>query len=290
MSKADHFVDELLNRVADKGAPICVGIDPVIDRLPARIREGAASPVRAIGHWVGDLLKAVEPFTPAVKFQSACFERYGAAGLACLEACITQAKLRGLAVILDAKRGDIGISAAHYAAGCLSGADAVTINPYMGPDTMQPFIDQAAAHGQGLFALVRTSNPGSDALQTLALADGRRVVDAVADSGQGSRGRAGLQSARRGGGGDEGRRDRDIAKADGSAVVSRARLRSAGRVGRRREGLLQTRRHGRDHHGESLGDLCRRPGGGGAAVTRRHCCVAGLNHEDHDKHEEHERE
>jgi len=181
MSKADHFVDELLNRVADKGAPICVGIDPVIDRLPARIREGAASPVRAIGHWVGDLLKAVEPFTPAVKFQSACFERYGAAGLACLEACITQAKLRGLAVILDAKRGDIGISAAHYAAGCLSGADAVTINPYMGPDTMQPFIDQAAAHGQGLFALVRTSNPGSDALQTLALADGRRVVDAVAD-------------------------------------------------------------------------------------------------------------
>lgn len=177
MSKPGHFVDELLDRVAAKGAPICVGIDPVIERLPG----DDGTPTERIEQWVATLLEQIEPYAAVVKFQSACFERYGSAGVACLEACITRAKLAGLVVVLDAKRGDIGISAAHYAAGNLSGADALTINPYMGPDTMEPFIDHASEHGQGLFALVRTSNPGSDALQTLDLADGRRVVDAVAD-------------------------------------------------------------------------------------------------------------
>ena len=88
------------------------------------------------------------------------------------------ARQHGLVTILDAKRGDIGISASHYAAAATAmGADWITASGYMGPDTLMPFLDA----GLGTFVLVRTSNPGSDALQSLALADGRTVAEAVAD-------------------------------------------------------------------------------------------------------------
>src|SRR5690606_4930248 len=94
------------------------------------------------------------------------------------------ARDRGLSVIADGKRGDIGISSAHYAAAFLRGphaADALTVNAYLGADGLQPFIDAAAEEGRGLFALVRTSNPGGDARQGLPLRDGRTVGEAVAD-------------------------------------------------------------------------------------------------------------
>jgi orotidine-5'-phosphate decarboxylase len=98
-----------------------------------------------------------------------------------------------LIVIGDAKRGDIGISSEHYAAGCLEdtafadfgplpGPDALTINSYLGADAIAPFVTSAARGHKGLFALVRTSNPDSDAIQSLALADGRCVADAVAQT------------------------------------------------------------------------------------------------------------
>ncbi|MEO1237224.1 MAG: orotidine-5'-phosphate decarboxylase, partial [Planctomycetota bacterium] len=94
----------------------------------------------------------------------------------------------GLFVVGDAKRGDIGTSSAHYAAGLLVGeddgavgCDALTVSPYLGADALEPFVKAAAATGRGLFALVRTSNPGGDALQGLRLDDGRTVAEAVAD-------------------------------------------------------------------------------------------------------------
>jgi len=187
----DHFADRLAERVRAVGAGLCVGVDPVLERLPPALTQALdafaadddAVAAAAIGRFAEGVCRAVAPLAAAVKFQSACFERHGAAGIDALYRAIDAAKNAGLIVILDAKRGDIGLTAEHYAAATIGrpGVDAVTVNPYMGPDTLQPFIDEAARLGKGLFALVRTSNPGADALQTLALDDGRTVADAVAD-------------------------------------------------------------------------------------------------------------
>jgi orotidine-5'-phosphate decarboxylase len=185
----DHFADRLHEAMARKGAPVCVGIDPVFERLPDEL-AGNVEPsdrqqaIAAIGRFVDRVIEAVAEQVPVVKFQSACFERYGWAGVQCLEQAIANARQAGLLVILDAKRGDIGSSAAHYAAGNLidgpDGPDALTINSYLGDDSLQPFMEVASRQGKGLFALVRTSNPGGDALQRRRLDDGRTVCDAVA--------------------------------------------------------------------------------------------------------------
>lgn len=190
-----HFVDRLLDASDDRGAPICVGLDPVLDRLPASLRQkvdagSARSATRAIHAFCSGVLEAVAPFVPCVKLQSACFERYLWPGVEAYHQLIDQARQLGLLVIADAKRGDIGISAAHYAAGCLAepafndislaGPDALTINGYLGGDSLEPFLETARREDKGLFVLVRTSNPGGDALQGLPLADGRPVSDAVA--------------------------------------------------------------------------------------------------------------
>ncbi len=189
-----HFADTLLDTVRRKGAPVCVGIDPVFDRLPAELRAevgGELDKVDAIVEFVGQVLEAVARHVPAVKFQSACFERYGAAGHGAYHYLISEAKELGLVVVGDCKRGDIGVTAAHYAAASLldlpgfqasggAAPDSVTINSYFGVDGIKPFTDLAATHDKGVFALVRTSNPGGDAIQSLTLADGRTVADAVA--------------------------------------------------------------------------------------------------------------
>ncbi len=177
----DHFADRLLRAASDKGAPVCVGLDPVLERLPAAL---TGTPTERIEAWCEGVLQAVAEHTPAVKPQLACFERYGAQGYTVYERVVSFAKSLGLIVIADGKRGDIGLSSAHYAAGMLTGehaADALTVNAYLGADGLSPFTDAAQLAGAGLFALVRTSNPGGDALQSLPLADGRTVSQAVAN-------------------------------------------------------------------------------------------------------------
>lgn len=197
-----HFADRLLEACRQKGAPICVGLDPVYERLPEEIRRrGPANPAgeaaaacAAMGRFCEGAMEAVAGYAAAVKIQSACFERYLWPGIEALNRLIEHGHRLGLVVILDAKRGDIGISAEHYAAGLLAptqfrdlsrqqltGPDALTVNPYLGTDTLEPFLKVAAASGKGLFALVRTSNPGSDDLQNLKLADGRDVAQAVGE-------------------------------------------------------------------------------------------------------------
>jgi len=156
--------DELCRAIDAAGSPGCVGLDPVLDRLPAPIRETATSEADAIGQFCVGVLEAVVGVVGVVKPQSACFERFGSPGYAALERTIDHAKRLGFVVILDAKRGDIGSSAQHYAAGAASmGADWITVSPYMGPSTIEPFLDA----GLGVFALCRTSNPDSDRLQSL---------------------------------------------------------------------------------------------------------------------------
>ena len=184
-----HFADRLSQAVAAKQAPICVGLDPVYERLPASLQQQPDTPqarVQAIIQFCIGVLQAVAPHVPAVKPQSACFERYGWQGVQACEQIIVEAQKLGLIVILDGKRGDIGISSEHYAAGLLTdrphapAADALTVNSYLGADGLEPFIKTASAGGKGLFALVRTSNPGGDALQGLKLVDGRSVAEATA--------------------------------------------------------------------------------------------------------------
>ena len=189
-----HFVDQLLARIEQTGSPVCVGIDPVYERLPDELRRDDASHemrVDAIFEFVTKVLQIVAPHVPIVKFQLACFERYGPDGLGVYHSLVQDARAMGLMTIGDAKRGDIGATAEHYAAAMLlepgggdegdwAAADAVTVNSYFGRDGLSPFLDLAAHEGKGVFALVRTSNPGGDAIQSLKLADGRTVAEAVA--------------------------------------------------------------------------------------------------------------
>jgi orotidine-5'-phosphate decarboxylase len=153
-----------------------------VERLPAAIAPGdpgdAAACARAIERFSLGVIDAVATDAAAVKVQAACFERYGTEGYAVMGRVLSAARARGLVVVLDFKRGDIGISAEHYAASArAAGAHWTTINAYLGADGIAPFV----AHGAGSFALVRTSNPSGDALQSLPLADGRTVAEAVAD-------------------------------------------------------------------------------------------------------------
>ncbi|MEM9882594.1 MAG: orotidine-5'-phosphate decarboxylase [Planctomycetota bacterium] len=181
-----HVMDRLLDACRAKGAPVCVGLDPVVAKLPDAL--GGLEPVAAIERFCYEVIDAVAEHVPAVKPQLACFERYGSVGFAVYERVVTAAHEAGLFVIGDGKRGDIGLSASHYASGLLAGeedgavgCDALTVNAYLGADGVEPFVRAAAATGRGLFALVRTSNPGGDALQGLLLGDGRSVAEAVAD-------------------------------------------------------------------------------------------------------------
>lgn len=175
---SEFFSDRLVEAVRAAGAPVCVGLDPVFEKLPATLR-GAGDRVNAIREYCAGVIGAIAGVCPVVKFQSACFERYGAAGVGVLNESIAGARGRGMLVILDAKRGDIGISAEHYAAAAFdeAGADALTVSGYLGRDSLEPL----GRAGRGLFVLVRTSNPGSDAIQSVKLADGRTVAELMAD-------------------------------------------------------------------------------------------------------------
>ncbi len=170
--------DRLAGAIERAGAPICVGIDPVLERLEPPLDGGPAPD--AFEAFALRVMDGAAGVAPAVKFQSACYERWGSAGVAALERSVRAARERGFIVVLDAKRGDIGISAAHYAAAALGlgevGADWVTVSPYLGMETIEPFLEA----GLGVFALVRTSNPGSDELQSRRLEGGLTVAEQVA--------------------------------------------------------------------------------------------------------------
>ena len=184
---AFHAGDFLMERVARVGSATCVGLDPVIERLPEAIRPASAGAsttntdftacAAAIEQFSLGVIESVATDTAAVKIQAACYERYGPEGYAAMWRVLAAARASGLAVVLDFKRGDIGISAEHYAASArASGAHWTTISPYLGADGILPFL----AEGHGAFALVRTSNPSGDALQAQPMADGSSVALRVA--------------------------------------------------------------------------------------------------------------
>lgn len=166
------FADRLHAAIRSKRTAAVVGLDPRWDQLPQSFRHSDSHAYRAVAYesFCREVIEIVAPVVPAVKPQSAFFEECGPLGAVALERVIRAARNAGLLVICDAKRGDIGTTAEAYAAAYLAGedpdaapfaADALTINPYMGLDTLQPFIDRAKAVRGGLYTLVRTSNPGA---------------------------------------------------------------------------------------------------------------------------------
>lgn len=174
--------------MAALAAPVCIGLDPVVERLPSVVRSSTGSHAHAIETFSMGVIEAAQGVAPIVKIQSACFERYAGEGVCAMQRVAHAARAAGLLVILDAKRGDIGVSAEHYASFAFEsiGADALTVSPYLGPETMRPYLALADilfrrdGRGRGIFALVRTSNPDSDAIQSQTLADGRTVSEMVA--------------------------------------------------------------------------------------------------------------
>ncbi len=157
------FCDRLIQNIEDKNSALCVGLDPHLDLIPDFLKKDATSIV-AIEEYLSAIVDAVAPHCAIVKPNTAFFEVFGSDGWRALENICIQAKQKGLLVLADAKRGDIGSTAARYASAFLSADapyDALTVNPFMGSDTIIPFVDQCAESGKGIFVLVKTSNPGS---------------------------------------------------------------------------------------------------------------------------------
>ena len=187
-----HFADDLITAIESKNSRVCVGIDPNGAKFPAEVRPRSDEPrdvIDAFYSFTLGVLDAVAEHAACVKFQSAYFERYHGEGVEAYFSLISEAKNKGLVVIGDVKRGDIGATSEAYAAGHLDpmpGDDvatphAITVNPMLGPDTLEPFCESADRNGKGLFVLVRTSNPGSATLQDVELGDGRTWSELVAD-------------------------------------------------------------------------------------------------------------
>ena len=184
---SEHFADRLLAAIKEKGSPVCVGIDPVYDRLPDELRSDAAEPERRVDEirtFCRTVLEAVAPHVPAVKPQIGYFEVYRGTGVDLYFEIVKFARQLGLIVIGDVKRGDIGSTAAAYAAGHLQGQDspdAVTLNGYLGADGIRPFVETAGPQGKGVFVLVRTSNPSAAEVQDFAGSDGRKFYEHIAE-------------------------------------------------------------------------------------------------------------
>ena len=191
-----HYIERLHAAIRTKGNAVVVGLDPRFEQIPAPVlaatghlgADRASRVAAAFEQFCLQIIDVVAPLVPAVKPQAAFFEEWGPPGCAALARVIQAARSAGLIVICDAKRGDIGSTAEAYARGYLAGsdpaaapwgADALTVNPYLGRDTLEPFVRVAADRGGAIYVLVRTSNPGAATFQDLR-SDGEPLYTHVA--------------------------------------------------------------------------------------------------------------
>ena len=204
---------------ARKYGPLCVGIDPHPGRVPDMF--GGDTP-EGLAMWGQAIVEACAGRVAAIKPQVAFFERHGPDGMAALQDIARAAQAADLLVLMDAKRGDIGSTADGYAAAFLGAdaafpCDALTVNPYMGIDTIDPFVRQAEVNRKGVIVLTRTSNPGSADFQTRDMGGAplyARVVEALApmiDRLKGASGWSGLMLVTGATGPDEARAIRAMA-------------------------------------------------------------------------------
>lgn len=200
-TELERFSDRLAEAILAKKSTVCVGLDPVLDRMPPQLVrkyrrrvatiDGAQAVALCFEEFCRGIIEAVADVVPVVKPQAAFFEQYGAAGWSALRGVIDHAHEHGLLVVLDVKRGDIAATAEAYARAVFDGArgfdgdlpglgaDAVTLSPYLGADSLAPFL-QFCERGKGAFVLARTSNPGAQDLQEKESA-GRPLFLHVAD-------------------------------------------------------------------------------------------------------------
>lgn len=192
-----NFADRLNEAIKAKGSAICVGLDPRLNQIPKHITEAAAKEQKdpfvaaaaAIIEFNKGIIDAVHDLVPCVKPQIAFYEIYGAPGMQAFKETIDYAQSKGLIVIADVKRNDIGSTAKAYADAYLGmvdvygesravfDADAITVTPYLGYDGIKPFIENCKQYGKGIFVLVKTSNPSSGDLQDLKMEDGNSVYE-----------------------------------------------------------------------------------------------------------------
>ncbi len=213
-----HIMDQLYARISEMKNPTVAGLDTRIEYLPeafinAILPDGIQSfedAAEAVYQYNVRLVDALCDIVPAVKVQVAYYEMYGVAGMAAFEKTMAYAKEKGMIVMADVKRNDIGATASCYANAYVGqtampygqvkpfSSDIATINPYLGVDGIKPFTDACAANGTGVFALVKTSNPSSGQLQDMKYEDGRTLYEAVADLveewGEGTRGETGYSA------------------------------------------------------------------------------------------------
>lgn len=194
------MINKLISRIQKTNAPIVVGLDPMMKFIPEHIRrkafaeygetlEGAAE---AVWQFNKGIVDAVYDLIPAVKPQIAMYEQFGIPGMIAFKKTVDYCKEKGLVVIGDVKRGDIGSTSEAYAVGHLGRVqvgsnscrgfdeDFVTVNPYLGSDGVKPFLKVCSEEKKGIFVLVKTSNPSSGELQD-RLADGRPVYEIVGE-------------------------------------------------------------------------------------------------------------
>lgn len=204
------FSDRLDAALEEVRNPALLGIDPHLDLLPeefAAARDPDAprtERARALEAFCLELVELAAGRVAAVKPQSAFFEVFGADGIQAWESVVAHARAQGLLVIGDVKRGDVPSTAAAYAKALLEGldgasrasiCDAITVNPYLGADSLAPFLDSCKRTGGGLFVLVRTSNPGGTSLQQHGSPPlSERIAGEVSAMGEALRGECGMSS------------------------------------------------------------------------------------------------
>ncbi|KPU44645.1 orotidine 5'-phosphate decarboxylase [Oxobacter pfennigii] len=174
------FIDRLIDGVLKVNNPVVVGLDTRIEHVPEGLRSGV-NDAQDIFKYNREILDAVKGLVTAIKIQSACYEALGVEGVSVYKQTIDYARDMGLLVIGDVKRGDIGSTAEEYGKAHFSafGCDAITVNPYMGMDTIEPFIKCCLDLDKGLFVLIKTSNPGSNDFQNLDVG-GKKLYEVVA--------------------------------------------------------------------------------------------------------------
>ncbi|MBQ7337058.1 MAG: orotidine-5'-phosphate decarboxylase [Clostridia bacterium] len=201
MKNENSTVDRLIERILAMKNPSVVGIDPDYSKIPACYHgiggsdgDTLAAVAAEIEFFGKDIIDAVCDIVPAIKPQMAFYEKYGWAGVRAFERTVAYAKERGLVVIEDAKRGDIGNTAYAYAQGHLSDVevsggmrvrgydvDFLTVSPYLGSESLAPMVDAAVTHGKGIFILVKTSNRSAGEVQDARTARGETVSEMIAD-------------------------------------------------------------------------------------------------------------
>lgn len=194
------MIDKLVKNIKRTNAPVVVGLDPMLDYIPTYIinkaikeqGETLQAAAAAIWEYNKGIIDAVYDLIPAVKPQIAMYEQFGIPGLKAFEKTVAYCKEKGLVVIGDIKRGDIGSTSAAYAIGHLGSVtigntvcrgfdeDFVTVNPYLGTDGVKPFVDVCKEEKKGIFVLVKTSNPSSGEFQDREL-DGRPLYEIVGE-------------------------------------------------------------------------------------------------------------